>query len=133
MASAHVIEVGEITAGIVVFEQGGFRFFASERPFHALEGALFRSADQAERAARERLRPRSTVGHGQGRERMFERRETAMPNPDQDRALAIADFICEFVTADRDALVCSIVSRWPDATGDEIERAIELAPEQIEG
>ena len=60
-----------------------------------------------------------------------------MPNPDQDRATAIADFICEFPTADRDALVCSIVSRWPDATGGEIERAIELATvqqaEQIEG
>ena len=57
MASAHVIEVGEITAGIVVLEQGGFRFFASERPFHPLEGALFRTLDQATRAARERLRP----------------------------------------------------------------------------
>ena len=57
MASAHVIEVGDITAGIVVFEQDGFRFFASERPFHPLEGALFRTLDQATRAARERLRP----------------------------------------------------------------------------
>ena len=57
MASAHVIEVGEITAGIVVLEQGGFRFFASERPFRPLEGALFRTLDQATRAARERLRP----------------------------------------------------------------------------
>jgi hypothetical protein len=50
-----------------------------------------------------------------------------MPNPEQDRASAIADFLREIRNADRDALVCSIVSRWPDATSDEIERAIELA------
>jgi hypothetical protein len=59
MASAHVIEVGNRTAGIVVREHGGFRFFASERPFQALDGALFRTldqVDQATRAARERLR-----------------------------------------------------------------------------
>jgi hypothetical protein len=62
MASAHVIEVGEITAGIVVLEHGGFRFFASERAFHPLEGALFRTTDHAVRAARERLRPRKTPG-----------------------------------------------------------------------
>ena len=61
MASAHVIEVGEITAGIVVLEHGGFRFFASERAFSSLEGAVFRTADQAARAARERLRPRKTL------------------------------------------------------------------------
>ena len=63
MASAHVIEVGEITAGIVVHEHGGFRFFASERAFYSLEGALFRTADQAARAARQRLRSRKTPGH----------------------------------------------------------------------
>ena len=62
MASAHVIEVGEITAGIVVLEHGGFRFFASERAFHPLEGALFRTIDQAMRAVRERLRSRKTPG-----------------------------------------------------------------------
>ena len=54
MASAHVIEVEEVTAGIVVLEPGGFRFFASGRPFQTLEGALFRTLDQATRAARER-------------------------------------------------------------------------------
>ena len=42
MASAHIIEVGDRAAGIVVREHGGFRFFASERAFHPLEGALFR-------------------------------------------------------------------------------------------
>ena len=63
MASAHVIEVDDRTAGIVVREHGGFRFFASERAFHPLEGALFRTIDQAARAARERLRSRKTPGH----------------------------------------------------------------------
>jgi hypothetical protein len=53
-------------------------------------------------------------------------KDPAMPNPEQDRASAIAD-LHEIPNADRDALVCSIVSRWPDATSDEIERAIELA------
>ena len=62
MASAHVIEVDDRTAGIVVREHGGFRFFASERAFHSLEGALFRTTDQAARAARERLRPRKRQG-----------------------------------------------------------------------
>jgi hypothetical protein len=60
--SAHVIEVGDIAAGIVVLEQGGFRFFAAERAFHPLEGALFRTLDQATRAARERLSPRKKPG-----------------------------------------------------------------------
>jgi hypothetical protein len=59
MASAHIVEVDGRTAGIVVREHGGFRFFASERTFHPLEGALFRTIDQAARAARERLRPRN--------------------------------------------------------------------------
>jgi hypothetical protein len=40
MASAHIVEVGDRAAGIVVREHGGFRFFASERAFHPLEGAL---------------------------------------------------------------------------------------------
>ena len=62
MASAHIIEVGDRTAGIVVREHGGFRFFASERAFRPLEGALFRTIDQAARAARERLRSRTLSG-----------------------------------------------------------------------
>ena len=43
MASAHIIEVGGRAAGIVIREHGGLRFFASERAFQALEGALFRT------------------------------------------------------------------------------------------
>jgi hypothetical protein len=55
MSGACIIEVGEITAGIVVPEPEGFRFFASERAFHSLEGAIFRSVDQAFLAARDLL------------------------------------------------------------------------------
>ena len=76
-----VIEVGEITAGIVVLEQGGFRFFASERPFYPLEGALFRTADQAARAAREHLRPRKTIGHDQGRRPNSKAQRTSYAQP----------------------------------------------------
>ena len=56
MTSAHIIEVGGIAAGIVVADQGCFRFFASERACHPLEGARFRTVDHAARAARESLR-----------------------------------------------------------------------------
>ena len=48
-----------------------------------------------------------------------------MPNS-QDRVVAIVASIREMPGADRDALVCSIVSRWPDVTNGEIEQAIEL-------
>src|SRR3954465_512043 len=62
MASAHVIEVGDITAGIVVFERDGVRFFASERPFHPLDGALFPPVDHAPRAPPARARPPRAAG-----------------------------------------------------------------------
>ncbi|WP_147046034.1 hypothetical protein [Methylobacterium gnaphalii] len=55
--TARVIEVGETTAGIAVPEHGGVRFYSSERSFDALDGTLFRSFEQATRAARERSRP----------------------------------------------------------------------------
>ncbi len=55
--TARVIEVGETTAGIAVPEHGGVRFYSSERSFDTLDGTLFRSFEQATRAARERSRP----------------------------------------------------------------------------
>ncbi len=51
-----MIEVGEVTAGIAVPEGRGVRFFSSARAFDGLDGAMFRNAEQAARAARERLR-----------------------------------------------------------------------------
>jgi hypothetical protein len=35
----------------VVREAGGYRFFAASQPFYRLDGKLFRSARDAERAA----------------------------------------------------------------------------------
>ena len=49
-----------------------------------------------------------------------------MPNA-QDRVDTIAALIREMPSADRDALICSIVSRRPDTTAEEIEQALDLA------
>jgi hypothetical protein len=60
MSKAYVIEVFDRTAGIVVGDERGFRFFSSERAFESLEGGHFGSVRAAERAARaliERRRP----------------------------------------------------------------------------
>jgi len=51
MSDSYVIEVGSQQAGIVVRDPGGYRFFAASQPFHQLEGRLFRTARDAERAA----------------------------------------------------------------------------------
>jgi hypothetical protein len=51
-SNAYIIEVQNRAAGIVTREQRGFRFFSSERLFDSLEGRQFRSAREAERAAR---------------------------------------------------------------------------------
>jgi len=62
----RVIEIGEVTAGIVVPEGRGVRFFSSSRDFDGLDGTVFRNTEQAARAARERIaaRARSATGHG---------------------------------------------------------------------
>jgi hypothetical protein len=49
------------------------------------------------------------------------------PNLPHSSVDAIAALIRETPSADRDALICSIVSRWPDTTAEEIELALELA------
>jgi hypothetical protein len=51
MPKSYIIEVSSQTAGIVVREASGYRFFAASQPFFALEGRLFRNASDAERAA----------------------------------------------------------------------------------
>lgn len=51
MADNFIIEVSSKAAGIVVRDAGGYRFFAAEHRFNALEGQLFRNAREAERAA----------------------------------------------------------------------------------
>jgi len=52
MPNAYIIEIQNRTAGIVARDAQGFRFFSSERIFDSLEGRQFRSARDAERAAR---------------------------------------------------------------------------------
>ncbi|KAA0121795.1 hypothetical protein CIW48_21785 [Methylobacterium sp. P1-11] len=58
-APARVIEIGEVTAGIAVPEGRGVRFFSSARDFDGLDGAVFRTAEQAARAARARMSART--------------------------------------------------------------------------
>ena len=52
MSDTYIIEVSSQTAGIVVRDADGYRFFAATHRFNRLEGQLFRNAREAERAAR---------------------------------------------------------------------------------
>lgn len=52
MSNAIVIETGRSTAGIIIAERTGFRFYASAPLFSALEGKSFANAAAAERACR---------------------------------------------------------------------------------
>jgi hypothetical protein len=52
MSRAYIIEVYDRTAGIVTADDRGFSFFSSERAFDSLEGRRFKSAREAELAAR---------------------------------------------------------------------------------
>jgi hypothetical protein len=51
MSDTYIIEVSSHAAGIVVRERLGYRFFAAAEPYFRLDGRLFRSASDAERAA----------------------------------------------------------------------------------
>ena len=51
MPDSYIIEVSSQAAGIVVRDASGYRFFAASQPFYRLDGRLFRSARDAERAA----------------------------------------------------------------------------------
>ena len=51
MSDTYIIEVASQTAGIVVRDPNGYRFFAATHRFNPLEGQLFRNAREAERAA----------------------------------------------------------------------------------
>ena len=56
---ARIIEIGEIAAGIAVPEHGGVRFFSSTREVDILDGTMFRSVEQAAKAARARFQNRA--------------------------------------------------------------------------
>jgi hypothetical protein len=51
MPQSYIIEVSSQAAGIVVRSPEGFVFFAATHRFNRLDGQLFRSAREAERAA----------------------------------------------------------------------------------
>ena len=55
IGQARVIEIDGVAAGIVVAEEGGFRFFSAQRSFDALDRRLFRSLKQATTTAQRRL------------------------------------------------------------------------------
>jgi hypothetical protein len=65
MSKAYIIEIHDRTAGIVAGDERGFTFFSSERAFDRLDGRDFRSAREAERAARAVLGGRQTRTHSQ--------------------------------------------------------------------
>jgi hypothetical protein len=51
MSDSYIIEVSSQAAGIVVRDRLGYRFFAAVQPYFRLDGRLFRSVRDAERAA----------------------------------------------------------------------------------
>ena len=62
MSDSYIIEVSSETAGIVVRDKSGYRFFAATHDFNSLEGCYFRSAREAERAATRFKQDRSEGG-----------------------------------------------------------------------
>jgi hypothetical protein len=52
MSDNFIIEISSQAAGIVVRNADGYRFFAASHRFIAMEGQVFRNANEAERAAR---------------------------------------------------------------------------------
>ncbi len=66
MADAFVIQSADETAGIVVIEHGGVRFFASAPAYVQLDGKSFKSVRAAKRAVDEleppKLRLRAAMG-----------------------------------------------------------------------
>ncbi|HEV2674763.1 MAG TPA: hypothetical protein VGV37_09490 [Aliidongia sp.] len=50
MSAAYIIEAAEFSAGIVIREQAGFRFFAASPRFDEFDRRLFKSIHAAERA-----------------------------------------------------------------------------------
>jgi hypothetical protein len=71
MADAFVIQTAELTAGIVVLERSGVRFYASEPAFNGLDGKLFKNVRAARQAVQQLGRtpesagPRPSLAQGQ--------------------------------------------------------------------
>jgi hypothetical protein len=56
MSESYVIEVDDLSAGIVVRERAGYRFFAAAFQFFRMDGQVFGTVSRAERAAGELFR-----------------------------------------------------------------------------
>ncbi len=50
MSHAYLIEIGHATAGLIVREAEGYRFYATRRSLGALQSSLFGTADEARSA-----------------------------------------------------------------------------------
>jgi hypothetical protein len=66
MSHAYVIECGELAAGIVTRERRGFIFHAAADAFRLINGQMFRTPQEAQRAA-ERLRRKKSPALQNGR------------------------------------------------------------------
>ncbi|QCI65007.1 hypothetical protein [Phreatobacter stygius] len=58
MSNAHVIEIGEETAGLVGRDGAGFRFFSATSRFGGLDGSLFPNVRDAHLAVSRHLQER---------------------------------------------------------------------------
>ncbi|MCI0429717.1 MAG: hypothetical protein L0210_04130 [Rhodospirillales bacterium] len=65
--ATFIIESADITAGIVVQERSGFRFYASDQRLLSLDGQVFRSTRAAERAVENFAMRRPTQRPGAAR------------------------------------------------------------------
>lgn len=62
MREAFVIEIDDLSVGIVQRERGGFRFFAAHRDWWGLDGHFYRNVGSAQHAAeRHRAQRRPAV------------------------------------------------------------------------
>ena len=50
MSHAYLIEIGHATAGLIIREAEGYRFYATRRSLGALQSSLFGTADEARTA-----------------------------------------------------------------------------------
>jgi hypothetical protein len=66
MSDSYIIEVRSEAAGIVVRDGGGFRFYAANRAFDPLDGRVFNSPRDAEKAAQRQVAAGPPRGHLKG-------------------------------------------------------------------
>lgn len=64
MADAYILETARETAGIVVAEPGGLRFYAATPGFNRIDGVLYRSLKAARSAVDDLTRGASQRDHG---------------------------------------------------------------------